>query len=73
MSVIILKSISNLPLSGSFMKTSPDNPAANPRKAVILKVNLQPRYSIRGLLRVEIGYPACDPIAYIENAKVLCS
>jgi len=55
------------------MKTSPDNPAANPRKAVILKVNLQPRYSIRGLLRVEIGYPACDPIAYIENAKVLCS
>jgi hypothetical protein len=55
------------------MKTSPDNPAANPRKAVILKVNLQPRYSIRGLLRVEIGYPAYDPIAYIENAKVLCS
>jgi hypothetical protein len=24
-------------------------------------------------LRVEIGYPAYDPIAYIENAKVLCS
>jgi hypothetical protein len=63
LSAITLKSISNLPLSGSFKNTSPANPAKNPRKAVILKVSLHPKYSIRGLLSVEIGYPACDPIA----------
>jgi hypothetical protein len=58
-----LKRISNLPLSGSLIRKSPPKPAKNPSTAVILKVNLQPRYSIRGLLRVEIGYPACDPMA----------
>jgi hypothetical protein len=58
LSVITLKSISNLPLSGSFIRNNPARPAANPRNAVILKVNLQPKYSISGLLRVEIGYPA---------------
>jgi len=53
-----LNGISNIPLSGSLIKISPEIAAIKPRNAVNLNVNHHPRCSIKGLFNVDIGYPA---------------
>jgi hypothetical protein len=65
--------ISKRPLSGSLIIRIPDSPTSNPIMPVNWKVARQPILAIKGLLNVDRGYPAYDPIEYKENAKVLCS